>query len=403
MRYERELERSSPHAPTMNHEEIGHPFLAVHRSMGERIHALLKSNEVLHSHISPVEHGDDFIAFPLRSVDFSELLKNEISAITNQPLRLIKRTPYVMEKVDPHERIQEVVEHWLKQLAPNEALADQGAFLDTLPYKWERLGELVLFPSGSFGQNILTETSKEEQHNLWGAIASALNATSVGIQSPIAKDRVRSSQAVLLHGSSHVNFIDHGIHYEFDACKVMFSSGNVTERRRIGSMDMTGETIVDAYAGVGYYSFPMLINAGAEHVHACEMNPPSIDGLLRGAEANGIADKITVYPGDNQNSLPQLKGIADRCHLGLLPSSEAVWGMCLQALKTKGGWLHVHMNVKEEEIGDWKANTIHQFQSLSDTMGLGFSIRGDHLERVKWYAPHVRHVVFDVECRPYES
>ena len=95
MRYERELERSSPHPRTMNHEESGHPFLAVHRIMGERIHALLKSNEVLHPHISPVEHGDDFIAFPLRSTEFSELLKNEISTITNQPLRLVKRTPHL--------------------------------------------------------------------------------------------------------------------------------------------------------------------------------------------------------------------------------------------------------------------------------------------------------------------
>lgn len=387
----------------MNHEESGHPFLAVHRILGERIHALLKSSEVLHPHISPVEHENDFIAFPLRSVEFSELLKNEISAITNQPLRLIKRTPHMMEKVDPHTRIQEVVRNWLKHLASNEALANQQAFLDTLPNKWERLGELILFPSGSFGQNIWTETSNEERYELWRAVASALNVTSVGIQSPVAKDTVRSSQAVLLLGSSYVNFIDHGIHYEFDACKVMFSSGNVTERRRIGAMDMNGETIVDAYAGIGYYSFPMLINAGANHVHACEMNPPSIDGLLRGAEANGIADKITVYQGDNQVSLPQLKGIADRCHLGLLPSSEAVWGMSLQALKTTGGWLHVHMNVKEEEIEDWKDSAINQFQSLSDAMELGFSIRGDHLERVKWYAPHVRHVVFDVECRPKES
>lgn len=58
------------------------------------------------------------------------------------------------------------------------------------------------------------------------------------------------------------------------------------------------------------------------------------------------------------------------------------------------------MNVKDEEISDWKRSTIEQFQSLSDSMKLGFTIRGDHLERVKWYAPYVRHVVYDVECRP---
>lgn len=387
----------------MNHGDNGHPFLAVHRLQGERIHALLKSNNVLHSHISPVEHEDDFIAFPLLSVDFSASLKNEISAITNLPVHVIKRIPHVMDEVDPHNRLQSVVKDWLTRLASQKQSPDIQPFIDALPKKWERLGELVLFPSGSFSQEIWTAFSSEDRSELWRAIASVLNVTSIGIQSPIANDAVRSSQATVLLGTSLVKFIDHGIHYEFDAAKVMFSSGNVTERRRIGAMDMSGETVVDAFAGVGYYSFPMLIKAGAAHVHACEMNPPSIDGLVRGAEANGIENRITVHQGNNQESLPQLKRIADRCHLGLLPSSEAAWGLCLQALKSEGGWLHVHMNVKVEEISDWKRRTIEQFQSLSDRMELGFTIRGDHLERVKWYAPYVRHVVYDIECRPERS
>ena len=384
----------------MNHEENMRPFLAVHRLQGERIHALLKSKDVLHSHISPIEHEDHFIAFPLLSADLSPSLLKDISAITNHPAQLIQRTPHVMDDVDPHTRLQSGVKDWLTGLDSKKHSANLQKFLDTIPKKWERLGELVLFPSGSFSQEIWAGFSPEDQSKLWHAIAYALNVTSVGIQSPIANDTVRSSQATVLLGTSFVKFVDHGIHYEFDAARVMFSSGNVTERRRIGAMDMSGETIVDAFAGIGYYSFPMIVNAGAAHVHACEMNPPSIAGLVRGAEANGIADRMTVHEGDNQKSLPQLKGIADRCHLGLLPSSEAVWGLCLQALKSKGGWLHVHMNVKEEEISDWKSSTIEQLQSLADSMKLGFTIRGGHLERVKWYAPYVRHVVFDVECRP---
>ena len=180
----------------------------------------------------------------------------------------------------------------------------------------------------------------------------------------------------------------------------MFSSGNITERRRIGAMNMNGETIVDAFAGIGYYSFPMIVNAGATHVHACEMNPASIEGLLLGAHKNQIENKITVHRGDNQTTLPLLKGKVDRCHLGLLPSSEAAWGLCLEALKPEGGWLHVHMNVEEEKIDRWKETTVDRMQTMSDECNLGFSIQGVHLERVKWYAPFVRHVVFDIECRP---
>ena len=99
-------------------------------------------------------------------------------------------------------------------------------------------------------------------------MAAALKADSLGIQQPIANDTYRSSQVQMLLGTPEVRFLDHGITYIFDASKVMFSSGNVTERRRIGGMDMHDETVVDAYAGVGYYTLPMLMLAGAAHVHA---------------------------------------------------------------------------------------------------------------------------------------
>jgi tRNA G37 N-methylase Trm5 len=180
----------------------------------------------------------------------------------------------------------------------------------------------------------------------------------------------------------------------------MFSSGNVTERRRIGGMNMQGEVVVDAYAGVGYYTFPMLVHAGAAHVHACEINPASIAGLRAGAAANGLLERLTVHEGDNHVALLGLKGLADRCHLGLLPSSEPVWEPCLLALKPSGGVLHVHMNVEEERIEAWTAATIHAFELLVAKHELGFTVQATHVERVKWFAPRVRHVVLDLSFRP---
>ena len=200
-------------------------------------------------------------------------------------------------------------------------------------------------------------------------------------------------------GDSSVVFTDHGMTYTFDAAKVMFSSGNITERRRIGNLDMRDEVVVDAYAGVGYYTFPMLMHAGAAHVHACEINPASLAGLRAGAEANGIVGKMTVHEGDNLASLAELKGVADRCHLGLLPSSEKVWEACLLALKPTGGTLHVHMNVEEERIEAWVEQTVNRFKQMTEAHQLGFEVRPHHLERVKWFAPRVRHVVLDLSFR----
>ena len=62
----------------------------------------------------------------------------------------------------------------------------------------------------------------------------------------------------------------------------MFSSGNVTERRRMGEIQTKDEVIVDAFCGIGYYTIPFLVRGLAKHVHACEINPNSIIALRKG-------------------------------------------------------------------------------------------------------------------------
>ena len=50
--------------------------------------------------------------------------------------------------------------------------------------------------------------------------------------------------------------------YSLDVTKCMFSSGNTTERQRMGRLQCAGETVVDLYAGIGYYTLPFLCKAG---------------------------------------------------------------------------------------------------------------------------------------------
>jgi tRNA G37 N-methylase Trm5 len=292
--------------------------------------------------------------------------------------------------------MNEAVQAWMTQ-----HVVDESYGVPALPSKWERLGDLVLFPH----EVLCTEAwQRLRQHNaarsLWEGVAAALKCTSLGIQAPIASDTFRSSQVEMLLGSSNVRFLDHGIIYTFDAAKVMFSSGNVTERRRIGSINMEGETVVDAFAGVGYYTFPMLVGGRAAHVHACEINPASIQGLRAGAKANGLEEQLTIHEGDNADTLPRLRGLADRCHLGLLPSSALAWNDALLTLKPSGGRLHVHMNVEEERLTDWTLETLQQLQAIADEHALNVTVEAEHLEKVKWFAPRVRHVVLDVNVTP---
>lgn len=372
-----------------------HPFVVVDRHEGEVVHALLKENMMLNSDLSPQQIVNGKVAFPLIEAIGHDAVEACLQSIDLTPMfcTLEAKTQLL---VNPHRRLARAVASWVED--HGEGL--HADLIASIPSKWERLGGLILLPGDLNEQSSWREVMNHPQrHDMWLKIIDALKGDALGIQAPIANDTFRSSQVTMLHGSSEVSFVDHGITYTFDAAKVMFSSGNVTERRRIGAINMEGETVIDAYAGVGYYTLPMLIHSQAAHVHACEINPASIEGLRAAAAANKVSECLTVHEGDNQVSLTRLVGMADRCHLGLLPSSEPVWELAIRALKSQGGWLHVHMNVEEEHIPSWMEATRSRFQQLADQYGLGFEVHNRHLERVKWFAPFVRHVVLDLECR----
>ncbi len=370
-------------------------FLIVQSSHGERVHGLLKQENWLDSEVEPLSQKNGSIGFPLLPTCSGKDIAAWLESQTTIVGTVERHQGHERPSVDPHRRLEKAIETW----SNNHALElDANALA---PQKWEKLGDLALLPRSSLnGDAWALARNHEDVENLWKAMASALKVGALGVQAPIADDTYRSSQVEMLLGDSNVVFTDHGMTYTFDAAKVMFSSGNITERRRIASLDMRDEVVVDAYAGVGYYTFPMLMHAGAAHVHACEINPASLAGLRSGAEANGIVEKMTVHEGDNRGSLAKLKGVADRCHLGLLPSSEPVWEACLLALKPTGGILHVHMNVEEERIEAWVEQTVTRFKRMIEAHQLSFEVRPLHLERVKWFAPRVRHVVLDLSLRP---
>ena len=367
-------------------------FAVVHRTNGGDVHRSLKAEGWLEARVETVAVEPDRVGFPL--TEAAE--EAHLHRVLGVPVQVVHQSGTLRQPVDPHAKLEMAVRHWSSQHR-----MDVGRLTACMPTKWERLGDLVLLPSHLSSDEVWREVrSHPKADALWTAMASALQATSLGIQQPIANDTYRSSQVEMLLGTPSVRFLDHGITYTFDASKVMFSSGNVTERRRIGALNMAGETVVDAYAGVGYYTLPMLVHAGAAHVHACEINPASVAGLRAAAALNGVEHRLTVHEGDNAHALSALEGVADRCHLGLLPSSEPVWEACMAALKPSGGLLHVHMNVEEEGVDAWVQSTVERFQAVANAQGRRAEVTAEHLEKVKWFAPRVRHVVLDLRVRP---
>ena len=181
----------------------------------------------------------------------------------------------------------------------------------------------------------------------------------------------------------------------------MFCSGNVTERMRMGRQRAIGETVVDLYCGIGYYGIPLLVYGKAAFLHAFEWNENSLLSLRLNLQAAGIPEsKYKIHGGDNRILAlsEDVKGVADRVLLGLLPSSEEGWPLAVRALNQKGGIIHVHTNVHKKEEENWVRSTCERFMELFSNAGTVMSVSCLHVERVKSYAPHVNHVVADLLC-----
>lgn len=194
-----------------------------------------------------------------------------------------------------------------------------------------------------------------------------------------------------------------GVTYVLDVTRLMLSSGNISEKQRVGALPAAGETVVDLYAGIGYWTLPLLVRARVAHVHACDWNPDAIACLRLGIAANHISPtRVTLWPGDNaQLRGSAVEGTADRVVLGLIPSSQGSWGTALRVLRPGGGWLHVHANRAEEGVATYAEELEGALATLAAEAGRqGWSFKVRHVERVKSYAPRVWHCVYDVEGRP---
>ena len=304
------------------------------------------------------------------------------------------------QKYTPAEQMAKDITVYLKQNIDS----DIAELIINLPLKWEMFGDLAIIPNSTMNnsqwQELIGSITQNQRREIWQIIAQALRVKRLARQDMIATDMMRTSQVEMLLGDSgEVEINDFGVKFWLDVTKVMFSSGNVTERHRIGNIDMSGEIIVDAFAGIGYYTLPMLVRSNAQHVYACEINPNSIQALQNGAKLNNVSERLTILEGDNLSTMKRVYSLADRVHLGILPSSEKAWQSAINCLKSSGGMLHIHMNVEEEKIEGFVKYCTDRIAKLAKQLGREGIASVEHVEKVKWYAPRMRHIVIDVSVR----
>ncbi|KAG9272742.1 hypothetical protein AMEX_G13763 [Astyanax mexicanus] len=419
---------------------MGIPALRVPQRFAQLYRKHLLEQGVLDLQYSVQKHCNGSVTLPVLpsavpSLDLPSL-QSHVAEDTHSYCEIIQIQAPQLSKKGKVKSSQQRIKQALQTLMINKGEIWRAELDDDLPRGWRRHGDLVLFGEGCFTQPVWREIGSE----LWEAVALALGVKRLAKIKQISQDGFRTPVVTMLLGdNSYVTHIDNHIRYEFDVTRCMFSFGNITEKLRISSFSCAGETVVDLYAGIGYFTLPYLVHAGAAHVHACEWNLDAVAALKRNLQLNKVADRCTVHPGDNRQL--SLSDLADRVNLGLIPSSEQGWPVACRLLRRDvGGMLHIHQNVtmplrhqhqqpgetpdsqrtsasedehegvmsacvmstSDRETWDaWARDTAGRIGALlKDITSCSWRTSIKHIEHVKSYAPHINHIVLDLECRP---
>lgn len=335
-------------------------------------------------------------------------------------------------------------------------LGDAVATVDisAVPKKWTVYGPLVLFGAGAFSGDGWRAFLSERGEGFFAALLEAAVAAKVFPRSvthlaanrPIPEDDVirRPVDLEPLHGDfgpaptektvvgpTLADFaaafwcttVQNGIFQTWSPRYTMFSRGNIKEKKRVldSFKNVAGAVVVDFYGGIGYFTFSYLKNGAT--VLAWELNPWSVEGMVRGAKANGVSYRVYrrgetlsraefeslraqgvclfAFLEDNQCSVERLRTLGPlpvrHMNMGLLPTLEPVWPVAAEILQLLSSEqrtdLHVHMNVHVDDIDNVGKKIESAYAGMDLTAVVG------HAERVKTFAPDVWHMVYDVGLR----
>jgi len=277
--------------------------------------------------------------------------------------------------------------HTLDRRSPQEKIADILAGNKDLegivPDKWEYVGDIVIVrmdPRCAPYKELIGRT-----------YAEVLGAKTVCADIRGVSGEFRQPSMEVIYGTETESVrLENGIRYFFDVTKVMFASGNTDERMRMRNLDCTGETVVDMFAGIGYFTLPLAKYSGARRVFACEKNPESYTFLCRNINDNGLQDKVIPILSDNRNLLG--RGFADRILMGYVQTTSEFVPKALSMIRP-GGIIHYHDTSYVSEY-------MERIRSIFDNAcgPDGYEILRVH--EVKSYAPSVSHYVADIRVRP---
>ncbi len=259
-----------------------------------------------------------------------------------------------------------------------------GEYIRVIPNKWEKNGDVLIIKLDKKLRKYDTVIG-ESYSNILGC-KTVLNDVG-GITGDLRKPNVE-----VIYGSHDTETIhkENGISFKLDPQKVMFSSGNMSERINMSKISCENETVIDFFAGIGYFTLPIAVFCKPKKIFACEKNPVAFKYLKENIVLNHITSIVESLKGDNREIAPE--NIADRIIMGYIGGTEKFFLKAINCLKNKKGIIHFHEKYPEKTIIEDIAKKFKRKVKKIDR-----EIKLLDIRNVKSYAPGISHFVFDFE------
>ncbi len=251
--------------------------------------------------------------------------------------------------------------------------------LKFLPSGFQRIGDIIIL-------NLNPELDRYSRHI--GRIVldefriKTVCAKTGGIKGDTRKPSVKK---IAGNGTETIHR-ENGCMYRLDVTRIMFAKGNVRERGRIAGIVKSGETVVDMFAGIGYFSIPIAKFSSAEKIIAVDKNPEAIKYLKENIKLNKIKN-IEPVLGDCRKI--RMENAADRIIMGYLPGTEKFLPAAFSFLKNSGT-IHYHNICPKDKL--WK-KPLEELKRDAEKSGYRLEKAGKRI--VKQYSPGIYHVVLD--------
>jgi len=193
--------------------------------------------------------------------------------------------------------------------------------------------------------------------------------------------------------NSLVTHKEHDVVYSFDFTKIMFSQGNLSERKYLATLVKDGEIIIDMFAGIGYFSLPIGRHSKPSRIYSIELNPVAYNYLVENVKLNHLEDLIIPINGDCKKEVVKLSDSGIKAHrviMGVFPAPKNFIKEALLVARDDGTIYHYEGIIEKDNYID----LFDDFVKIAEVQGLRCKL----LEKrfVKSYGPHLYHTVLDI-------